>query len=249
MGKRCELRMAEGAYWRTLSGEQSPSDLETALQMVHALFTMRVEPVAAELETCMQCAQAPCTFCWPGLPAEGCPQCMACRGRAGDLHAVRAGPRTCLPSLCPQRAVQSACGLACSSSRLHACMHPSLPGSLLLFGSRPGRLAAHSAAVSARKMSAARRQKHDIAFCVCLIRYLREVVLAQLREPSRRFRTRVRQARLNWLCFDLPLPLFVKDHCPVLARSPLAAHAMSLWSRRVVEGVMAISECVKFGMP
>lgn len=56
MGKRCELAVAEGAYWRTLSGEQSPSDLDTALQMVHSLFTTDLTPVPAELETCMRCA-------------------------------------------------------------------------------------------------------------------------------------------------------------------------------------------------
>ena len=56
MGKRCELAVAEGAYWRTLTGEQRPSDLDTALQMVHSLFTTDLTPVPAELETCMQCA-------------------------------------------------------------------------------------------------------------------------------------------------------------------------------------------------
>ena len=73
MGKRCELKMAEGAYWRSLSGEQSPSDLETALQMVHSLFTTAVTPVPSELATCMQCAStSPATRTRPPSRSERC---------------------------------------------------------------------------------------------------------------------------------------------------------------------------------
>ncbi len=54
MGKRCEIKVAEGAYWRNFGGEQSPADLETALQLVYKLFTHTVTPVPAELQTCMR---------------------------------------------------------------------------------------------------------------------------------------------------------------------------------------------------
>jgi hypothetical protein len=56
MGKRCGLSVQEGAYWRSLGGEQSPVDLDTAMQLVYALFTSAVTPVPSELHTCMQCA-------------------------------------------------------------------------------------------------------------------------------------------------------------------------------------------------
>ena len=38
-GKRVSVAAGESAYWRTFGGDQSPEDLETALQLVHRLFT------------------------------------------------------------------------------------------------------------------------------------------------------------------------------------------------------------------
>lgn len=55
MGKRVELSTVEGSFWRGFGGEQSPSDLETALQLVFQLFRTRVQPVPAELATCLRC--------------------------------------------------------------------------------------------------------------------------------------------------------------------------------------------------
>ncbi len=55
MGKRVELSTMEGSFWRGFGGEQSPSDLETALQLVLQLFRTRVQPVPAELATCLRC--------------------------------------------------------------------------------------------------------------------------------------------------------------------------------------------------
>ncbi len=55
MGKRVELSTMEGSFWRGFGGEQSPSDLETALQLVFQLFRTRVQPVPAELATCLRC--------------------------------------------------------------------------------------------------------------------------------------------------------------------------------------------------
>ena len=68
MGKRVELSTVEGSFWRGFGGEQSPSDLETALQLVFRLFRTRVQPVPAELATCLRCrarraARAPGLVC------------------------------------------------------------------------------------------------------------------------------------------------------------------------------------------
>ena len=54
MGKRCDLKTDHGAFWRRFSGEQSPEDLETAMQLVYKLFTTTLEPIPAELDTYMQ---------------------------------------------------------------------------------------------------------------------------------------------------------------------------------------------------
>ncbi len=54
MGKRVTVGVHENAYWRTFGGEESPVDLDMALQLVHALFTSPVTPVPSELRTCMQ---------------------------------------------------------------------------------------------------------------------------------------------------------------------------------------------------
>ncbi|KAK9846440.1 hypothetical protein WJX81_003803 [Elliptochloris bilobata] len=57
MGKRVDVATMEGSYWRGFGGEQSPSDLETALQLICRLFTTRVQRVPAELATCLRHAQ------------------------------------------------------------------------------------------------------------------------------------------------------------------------------------------------
>ena len=54
MGKRCDLKTDHGAFWRRFAGEQSPEDLETAMQLVHKLFTTTLEPIPAELDTYMR---------------------------------------------------------------------------------------------------------------------------------------------------------------------------------------------------
>ncbi|KAK9820030.1 hypothetical protein WJX72_005269 [[Myrmecia] bisecta] len=54
MGKRAEIKVQEGAYWRNFGGEQSPADLETAMQMIYKLFTHEVKPVPSELNTCLR---------------------------------------------------------------------------------------------------------------------------------------------------------------------------------------------------
>jgi hypothetical protein len=58
MGKRCDLKVDHGAFWRRFAGEQSPEDLETAMQLIHCLFTTSPEPVCEELDTYIQCARA-----------------------------------------------------------------------------------------------------------------------------------------------------------------------------------------------
>lgn len=34
-GKRVDVSVGESAYWRTFGGDQSPEDLETALQLIY----------------------------------------------------------------------------------------------------------------------------------------------------------------------------------------------------------------------
>ncbi|XP_020265173.1 zinc protease PQQL-like isoform X2 [Asparagus officinalis] len=53
-GKRAEVSTKIGAYMRTFSGDCSPSDLETALQLVYQLFTKNVEPRDEEVKIVMQ---------------------------------------------------------------------------------------------------------------------------------------------------------------------------------------------------
>ncbi|XP_039071636.1 zinc protease PQQL-like isoform X2 [Hibiscus syriacus] len=53
-GKRVEVGTKLGAYMRTFSGDCSPSDLETALQLVYQLFTMNVIPGEEEVKIVMQ---------------------------------------------------------------------------------------------------------------------------------------------------------------------------------------------------
>ena len=36
-GKRVDCKVGESAYWRTFGGDQSPEDLETALQLIYRL--------------------------------------------------------------------------------------------------------------------------------------------------------------------------------------------------------------------
>ncbi|XP_050218354.1 zinc protease PQQL-like [Mercurialis annua] len=56
-GKRVEVGTKLGAYMRTFSGDCSPSDLETALQLVYQLFTTYVTPGEEDVKIVMQMAQ------------------------------------------------------------------------------------------------------------------------------------------------------------------------------------------------
>lgn len=56
-GKRAEVGTKVGAYMRTFSGDCSPSDLETALQLVYKLFSTNVEPRDEEVSLVMQMAE------------------------------------------------------------------------------------------------------------------------------------------------------------------------------------------------
>ncbi|XP_058068278.1 zinc protease PQQL-like isoform X2 [Magnolia sinica] len=56
-GKRAEVGAKVGAYMRTFSGDCSPSDLETALQLVYQLFTTNVAPGEEEVKIVMQMAE------------------------------------------------------------------------------------------------------------------------------------------------------------------------------------------------
>lgn len=40
-GKRVGLEVSEGAYSRSFTGVQSPCDLDTAMQLIHLLFTTK----------------------------------------------------------------------------------------------------------------------------------------------------------------------------------------------------------------
>ncbi|GMH03369.1 hypothetical protein Nepgr_005208 [Nepenthes gracilis] len=56
-GKRAEVGTKLGAYMRTFSGDCSPTDLETALQLVYQLFTTNVEPGEEEVRIVMEMAR------------------------------------------------------------------------------------------------------------------------------------------------------------------------------------------------
>ncbi|XP_041006250.1 zinc protease PQQL-like isoform X1 [Juglans microcarpa x Juglans regia] len=56
-GKRAEVGVNLGAYMRSFSGDCSPSDLETALQLVYQLFTTSVTPVGEDVKIVMQMAE------------------------------------------------------------------------------------------------------------------------------------------------------------------------------------------------
>lgn len=56
-GKRAEVGTKIGAYMRTFSGDCSPSDLETALQLVYQLFTTNVRPGEEDVKIVMQMAE------------------------------------------------------------------------------------------------------------------------------------------------------------------------------------------------
>lgn len=56
-GKRAEVGTKLGAYMRTFSGDCSPSDLETALQLVYQLFTTTIEPGEEDVKIVMQMAE------------------------------------------------------------------------------------------------------------------------------------------------------------------------------------------------
>ncbi|KAI3421693.1 uncharacterized protein J3R85_011884 [Psidium guajava] len=57
-GKRAEVGTKIGAYMRSFSGDCSPSDLESALQLVYRLFTTTVEPGEEDVKIVMQMAEA-----------------------------------------------------------------------------------------------------------------------------------------------------------------------------------------------
>ncbi|KAM7509636.1 hypothetical protein LguiA_020089 [Lonicera macranthoides] len=56
-GKRAEVGTKLGAYMRTFSGDCSPSDLETGLQLVYQLFTTNVVPGEEDVKIVMQMAE------------------------------------------------------------------------------------------------------------------------------------------------------------------------------------------------
>lgn len=56
-GKRAEVGVNLGAYMRSFSGDCSPSDLETALQLVYQLFTTNVTPGEEDVKIVMQMAE------------------------------------------------------------------------------------------------------------------------------------------------------------------------------------------------
>ncbi|KAG6599499.1 Zinc protease PQQL-like protein, partial [Cucurbita argyrosperma subsp. sororia] len=56
-GKRAEVGTKLGAYMRTFSGDCSPSDLETALQLVYQLFKTNVTPREEDVKIVMQMAE------------------------------------------------------------------------------------------------------------------------------------------------------------------------------------------------
>ncbi|KAL3829959.1 hypothetical protein ACJIZ3_018761 [Penstemon smallii] len=56
-GKRAEVGTKLGAYMRSFSGDCSPSDLETALQLVYQLFVTSPEPGEEDVKIVMQMAE------------------------------------------------------------------------------------------------------------------------------------------------------------------------------------------------
>ncbi|MEW5319769.1 MAG: hypothetical protein WDW38_010898 [Sanguina aurantia] len=53
-GKRVGLEVSEGAYSRSFTGVQSPCDLDTAMQLIHLLFTTNVTVNRAEVSKVME---------------------------------------------------------------------------------------------------------------------------------------------------------------------------------------------------
>ncbi|KAH6755599.1 Insulinase family protein [Perilla frutescens var. hirtella] len=56
-GKRAEVGTSIGAYMRSFSGDCSPSDLETALQLVYQLFVTNLEPGEEDVKIVMEMAE------------------------------------------------------------------------------------------------------------------------------------------------------------------------------------------------
>ncbi|KAK4415627.1 Zinc protease PQQL-like [Sesamum alatum] len=56
-GKRAEVGTSLGAYMRSFSGDCSPTDLETALQLVYQLFVTNLEPGEEDVKIVMQMAE------------------------------------------------------------------------------------------------------------------------------------------------------------------------------------------------
>ena len=91
MGKRCDLKVDHGAFWRRFAGEQSPEDLETTMQLIYRLFTTSPEPVREELNTYIQCAQAS-LLQWPIAYF--------------DLLCIGPGPSHCSLGVCMRHAAR-----------------------------------------------------------------------------------------------------------------------------------------------
>ncbi|CAA0814299.1 Insulinase (Peptidase family M16) protein [Striga hermonthica] len=56
-GKRAEVGTSLGAYMRSFSGDCSPSDLETALQLVYQLFVTNLQPGEEDVKIVMQMSE------------------------------------------------------------------------------------------------------------------------------------------------------------------------------------------------
>ncbi|XP_057765310.1 zinc protease PQQL-like isoform X1 [Salvia miltiorrhiza] len=56
-GKRAEVGTSLGAYMRSFSGDCSPSDLETALQLVYQLFVTNLQPGEEDVKIVMEMAE------------------------------------------------------------------------------------------------------------------------------------------------------------------------------------------------
>lgn len=51
-GRRASVAASVSSFWRLLSGDLSPLDLETAMQLIHKLFTTEVLPCHSYMHAC-----------------------------------------------------------------------------------------------------------------------------------------------------------------------------------------------------
>lgn len=58
-GKRAAVAPSLATFWRLISGDLSPLDLETAMQLVHKLFTTEVQPLCCHFRLSMMIHCAP----------------------------------------------------------------------------------------------------------------------------------------------------------------------------------------------